>query len=189
MKKQITVLLIALTSIVWAKNDPAPAEDFYSRASVANTIAVLDDLITRGETLFDAPGGDAHSSKENQVEAHTQNRVYLTFSASKAGDDILYLMAISRLHEGLDYSEAASVSALFADRAGLPHLGQLKEDVPHVYQAFWLIKASHWPEARKSLLATRESNRKETDPLKILEIALAKEKIARTEAEKKEPKL
>jgi len=183
MKKTAAILFLMLCVKMPAQPKPAEKERFFSPENAASYIAVIDTLVERGEAIYES-SVPAQSAKDSLVSGDTINRLHLSFSVTAQNGVVTYFFGVSRLDEGLSPPQAVIIAALFADRAGLPHTGQLSESEKHLFYAMWLVQSKSWTEVKQAILKTRSENRKEKDPQLAFKAAFDKERAVRSGQEK-----
>lgn len=185
MKTAASILVSILCVRLLAQTTPTEKERFFSPENAASYVEVIDSLIERGEALHESPSATARTKRDFLVSGDTANHLHLSFSVTEEKGVITYFFGVSRLEQGLAYPQAVTIAALFADRAGLPHTGQLAESEKHMFYAMWMVEAATWPEVKLAVLKTRAENRKEADPQLAFKAAFDKERAVR-EAQKRQ---
>lgn len=191
-------LVLGIASLLWAatlspaeETQPAapalsPADEYRQFLAEITKPAALLEFAEKADEVID--GGEkadaAGVGTGNVVRADTKTGLHLECSIIRSPQVILYYASLSRRGEMLKYTDAATLFALFCNRAGLTHPIQIKEGEKPIFYAQWLIKPSDWKELRKKMLEVRAANRAETDIVKALKTAVGQEVAARAATKK-----
>jgi hypothetical protein len=145
--------------------------------NLTDCIAKMDGLIDEEEHLAAVSQGSPQT-----LDADTKIGLHFSFHIVIGHDGVVYYLVVSRNGQELSFADGAKLTALFCDRAGLPHPVAITEGEKPVFYAEWLIKHSDWKAMKKMMAKYRAENRSEKNPQKAFVIAINREIAAREAA-------
>jgi hypothetical protein len=170
---------------------PAPAEgityqqfinQLVTPENLTDCMAKMDGLIDQEEHLSAISQGAPQG-----LDAETKIGLHLSLRVAVSKQIVVYYLVVSRNGQELTFADAAKLTALFCDRAGLTHPIAITEGEKPVFYAEWLIKRSDWKSMQKMMAKVRAENRSEKDPQKAFLVAINREINARQAAPPSDP--
>jgi hypothetical protein len=157
-------------------------EQMVTPENLTDCISKMDALIDEEERLAVVSQGVPQT-----LETETKLGLHFSFRIIISNDGVVYYLVVSRNGQELSFDDGAKLTALFCDRAGLPHPVAITEGEKPVFYAEWLIKHSDWKAMKKMMAKVRAENRSEKNPQKAFVIAINREIAAREAAPPSDP--